>query len=198
MARHSDTADLTDRQRRFVDEYLVDLNGAAAARRAGYSERRAKNEAVELLDDPRIQAAVKARIEERKARIEVTQDQVIYELARLAFSDIRKAIGWRSNVLATIVDEETGQTHTTFTNTVELKNSDEIDDDTAAAISEISQTDKGALRIKFHDKKGALTDLGRHFGLFTDTHKHEVGDSLAQLIARIDGRTRSIVPGGDK
>ena len=55
-----------------------------------------------------------------------------------------------------------------MTNQVELIDSDVIDDDPAAAISEISQTDKGGLKVKFHDKRAALVDLGRHLGLFTD------------------------------
>ena len=53
------------------------------------------------------------------------------------------------------------------TNGVMLVPSDEIDNDTAAAISEIKQTNSG-IAIKFHDKKGALVDIGRHLGMFTD------------------------------
>jgi len=55
-----------------------------------------------------------------------------------------------------------------ITNQVELVDSDQIDDDTAAAIAEISQTDKGGLKVKLHDKRAALVDIGRHLGLFKD------------------------------
>ena len=51
---------MTDRQRRFVEEYLVDCNAAAAAVRAGYSEKSARRTASELKTVPVIQAALKA------------------------------------------------------------------------------------------------------------------------------------------
>ena len=49
---------LTDKQKAFVVEYLVDKNGAAAAERAGYSAKTAKQEAYKLLHDDRIRAAI--------------------------------------------------------------------------------------------------------------------------------------------
>lgn len=49
---------LTAKQARFAQEYLVDANGAAAAVRAGYSERTAKAIACELLTKPDLQAAI--------------------------------------------------------------------------------------------------------------------------------------------
>ena len=54
---------------------------------------------------------------------------------------------------------------------VELVPSDEIDDDTAAAVSEVSLTETG-IKIKLHDKRGALVDLGKHLGLFVDKVDH--------------------------
>ncbi len=57
---------------------------------------------------------------------------------------------------------------TIVTNQVQLVSSEEIDDDTAAAIAEISQNSTGGIKLKMHDKKAALVDLGRHLGLFTD------------------------------
>ena len=49
---------LTDRKKRFVEEYLVDMNGAEAARRAGYSEKGASQAAYRLLHEPAVQAAL--------------------------------------------------------------------------------------------------------------------------------------------
>lgn len=40
---------MTPKQRRFVDEYLIDLNATAAAKRAGYSQRTARSQAERLL-----------------------------------------------------------------------------------------------------------------------------------------------------
>ncbi|MFD2936329.1 terminase small subunit [Spirosoma flavum] len=51
---------LTDKQRRFVEEYIKDQNGAAAARRAGYDENSARQQAHENLTKPYIRAAIDA------------------------------------------------------------------------------------------------------------------------------------------
>ena len=74
------------RQEMFVREYLVDLCGAKAARRAGYSERSAKEQAYRLLRDPKIKCAVDAAMEERVKRVEVKQDEVIRELKLVAMA----------------------------------------------------------------------------------------------------------------
>jgi phage terminase small subunit len=47
-----------------------------------------------------------------------------------------------------------------------LVDSNRIDDETAGAISEISQSKDGALKVKLHDKQAALVNLGRHLGMF--------------------------------
>ena len=81
---------LTPRMRRFIDEYLVDLNATQAALRAGYSPKTAKQIATENLSKPIIQQAIQAAQGERSTRTEITQDLVLRELARLAFMDPRK------------------------------------------------------------------------------------------------------------
>lgn len=71
---------LTPKQELFVQEYLVDLNGAAAYRRAGYSvksENTATVNASRLLSNAKVQAAVKLAMDERAKRVAVTQDYVI-------------------------------------------------------------------------------------------------------------------------
>jgi phage terminase small subunit len=58
----------TAKQQRFIDEYLVDLNATAAAIRAGYSSKTARQIASETLAKPYIQEAVaKAKLERSKA-----------------------------------------------------------------------------------------------------------------------------------
>src|SRR5690606_14509916 len=81
---------LTAKQRRFVEEYLIDLNATQAAIRAGYSSRTAGQIGDENLKKPQIAAAVQAAQAERSARTQITQDRVLTELARIAFFDIRK------------------------------------------------------------------------------------------------------------
>lgn len=68
---------LTDKQRRFVDEYLVDLNATAAARRAGYSEKTASTQACRLLANVNVSADVQAAMKKREQRTQITQDYVL-------------------------------------------------------------------------------------------------------------------------
>lgn len=71
---------LTPRERRFIDEYLVDLNGTQAAIRAGYSKRRARQTAWELLEKPEVAAAIAAAQAARSKRTQITQDWVLDRL----------------------------------------------------------------------------------------------------------------------
>ena len=71
---------LTDRQERFVVEYLACANGAEAARNAGYSERTAKEMAAENLTKPNIVEAIEAK---RSELMRDTEDKVAWLIQRL-------------------------------------------------------------------------------------------------------------------
>lgn len=137
---------LTARQARFVAEYLIDLNATQSAIRAGYSERTAASQGQRLLTNVEISEAIQTAQANRANRTEITQDRVLLELARVGFADLRKAAEWSGG-------------------TVKLKASAELDDDTALALSEISQGPNG-IKIKMHDKLAALDKLARHLGMF--------------------------------
>lgn len=84
---------LNDKQQRFVEEYLIDLNATQAAIRAGYSAKTARQIGDENLSKPDIAEEVRKRIEARMKRTEVTQDEVIDDLRELRdISMGRKAI----------------------------------------------------------------------------------------------------------
>lgn len=84
---------LTPKQARFVAEYLVDLNAAAAARRAGYSERTANRIAAENLSKPVVAAAISAAQAERAQRTQIDADWVLKRLAALADADLAEIYG---------------------------------------------------------------------------------------------------------
>ena len=71
---------LTDKQKRFVEEYLCDLNATQAAIRAGYSERTANREGHRLLSKADIQAAIQDAMRARSERTELTADWVLMRL----------------------------------------------------------------------------------------------------------------------
>ena len=75
---------LTPKQTRFVEEYLVDLNATAAAKRAGYSEKTAEQQGYQLLQKSSVQRAVTKAKESRSERTGITQDEVIQGLKKEA------------------------------------------------------------------------------------------------------------------
>ena len=73
----SDTSKLTERQKCFVDEYLVDLNATQAAIRAGYSKKTAGSIGEENLKKPEIAAAVQKAMDERARKVGVNAEYVL-------------------------------------------------------------------------------------------------------------------------
>ena len=78
---------LTEKQKAFVQEYLVDLNATAATKRAGYSEKNADKIGSELLGKTRVAEAIQKAMQSRQQRTQVTQDMVIQEISKVAFKD---------------------------------------------------------------------------------------------------------------
>ena len=68
---------LTEKQKRFCDEYLVDLNGTQAAIRAGYSEKTARTIAAENLTKPNIRKYIDERMKEKEKELIADQDEVL-------------------------------------------------------------------------------------------------------------------------
>ena len=95
-------------------------------------------------------------------RHDVTVDKVVGELARIAFTDVRDVIEWGATLA--VKDAETDEIHTV--NSVAIKAAKDLSPDAAASIAGIEQTKDGAIKIKFHDKRAALVDLGKHLGIF--------------------------------
>jgi len=76
-------ANLTPKQQRFVEEYLIDLNATQAAIRAGYSEKTAKSIGQENLTKPDIQKAIQEAQNKRAERTEITQDYVLTNIQKV-------------------------------------------------------------------------------------------------------------------
>lgn len=90
MAKKS-SGEITPQQERFCHEYLIDLNGAAAARRAGFSEKSAKAIASQFLAKPQIQEMIVVLNTKRLARVKIDGDQVLKRLDEIGDVDIAEA-----------------------------------------------------------------------------------------------------------
>lgn len=82
-------AKLTPKQKRFADEYLIDLNATAAYKRAGYDARGSAAEvnASRLLSNAKVQAYIAERQQARQLRTEIKQDDVLQRWWDLATAD---------------------------------------------------------------------------------------------------------------
>lgn len=65
---------LTDKQKRFIDEYMVDSNATQAAIRAGYSSKAARVQGQENLSKPAIQIEIAKRQDALKEKLEYTAE----------------------------------------------------------------------------------------------------------------------------
>lgn len=153
----------------FCREFCVDLNATKAALRAGYSEHSAANHASGLLNRPRIKRYIEKLMADRLKRVDVRADDVVAELAKIAFGDLRG------------VFDEQGQ----------LLPPHEWPDDAAAAIASMEATtaERGqgdvehVVKVRQWDKLRALELLGKHLKMFTDRVEHDVADGLADRLA---------------
>lgn len=164
-------ARLTEKQKRFVEEYLVDLNATQAAIRAGYSEKTAQEQSSRLLSNVMVQEAVQKAVADRSARTEITQDAVLRELAAIGFS--------RATDFAKI----------TANGCVKLTPTVLLSDEQQRAVASIKEGKYG-VELRLHDKLGALQLIGRHIGMFTgkEEQKDEVeDDGLMSALERIAG-----------
>ncbi len=89
------TQKLTPKQQAFVDEYLVDLNASAAARRAGYSERTARQQGDRLLTNAAVQAAVASAMKARGERTRMTADHVLQLAEAMLMADVNALISYQ-------------------------------------------------------------------------------------------------------
>lgn len=138
---------LTPKQKRFVDEYLIDLNATQAAIRAGYSPNTANEQGTRLLVNVSISEEIQKRKIELQNKLEITQEKVLQELASIAFAN--------GADFAKIEDNDT----------VKMIPTDELSSEKLPAIAGIKANQYG-VEVKLHDKVKALELLGKYLGTF--------------------------------
>jgi len=147
---------LTDKQAKFVEEYLIDLNATQAAIRAGYSEKSAGTIGTENMLKPSIQFAIRQRQQELKKSTEITQERILKEESCLAYSDLKDLL----NEDGTMIPPH------------------QIPEELRRAISSVEVIErwiKGAgdeperevkYKYRFWDKGRSLERISRHLGMY--------------------------------
>jgi phage terminase small subunit len=187
---------LTDKQKRFCEEYLIDLNATQAAIRAGYSPKTAEQTASRLLRNVKVQEYIAKRQKELSRSTEITQERVIKELALIAFSnnaDYAHVVEKKMQVEAdgALVDVLDKDGNPVMYRTVEPVLTEELTEEQKRALAVIKKGRDG-LEVKSCDKVKALELLGKHLGIFTDKIEANVNDTtrseLQELLAQRKAR----------
>lgn len=175
---------MTDKQIIFANEYLIDLNGTRAYKEAYphvKNDNTAAAAATRLMNVPDVKEYIEKRIKDRLERIEVTQDDVIQELAAVGFANVPEyakvvtkpiMIQTENGDYVPALDSEGNQM---YCQAVEITETKELTRRQVKAISGIKQG-KSGIELSTYDKVKALELLGKHLGIFKD--KVEVSGSV--------------------
>lgn len=142
---------MTEKQKIFADEYLIDLNATRAYRVAYPSVKKdetAASAAARMLRNVKVAKYITERMEERQRRTEITQDMVLQELAAIAFARVTDYVSVMGGM-------------------VQVKDTGQLSDSQIAAIAGIKETQNG-IEVKLGSKEKTLELLGRHLGMWND------------------------------
>lgn len=165
---------MTEKQKIFADEYLIDLNATRAYRKAYPSVKKdetAAQSGSRMLRNVKVAEYIAERMQARQERTEITQDRVLEELAAIAFA--------RATDYAEVKDDQ-----------VFIKDTAGLSENQIKAIAGIKQG-KFGIEVKLNDKEKALELLGRHLGMFKDRVEvsglEEEKTKLSDLIDQMRG-----------
>lgn len=174
---------LSNKQQRFVAEYIKDMNGTQAAIRAGYSNKTAREQAARMLSKVNIAKEIESRLAKIAAKSELTAERVVNEVAGLAFANIADFVDVKNN-------------------TVTIKDWSKLTREQLAAVQEVQvlkemtringatrKTKSQIIRLKLYDKRASLELLGRRFNSFpnkvTIEDDRELDEKLDRLIEQL-------------
>lgn len=164
---------MTEKQKKFADEYLIDLN-ATRAYKAAYKSVKNDNSAMagasRMLRNVKVATYIEEKMAERAERTEIKQDDVVKELAKIGF--------------AQITDYVEVQNINGFEKVI-IKPTDEIEKEKIGAIAGIKEGRNG-IEIKMNDKVKALELLGKHLGMFTEKQEIKARISYEDYLSKLD------------
>lgn len=179
------TKKLTAKQQKFVDEYLIDLN-ATRAYKVAYpnckSDEAANAASSRLLRNVKVQEQISKGQEEIQDRTKITQDMIVQELAKIAFSNATDYAEIVTRPTIHRVWDKDRQEYVyeegdVYEQDIILKDTSKLTDDQKAAISCIKNTKHG-IAIEQCNKVEALHLLGQHLGMFKNNQPVIVNNNV--------------------
>lgn len=163
----TDYVALTNKQSRFVKEYLVDLNATQAAIRAGFSEKHANRAGAQLMANEAVASEIQKGMNKRAERLEIKSDDVLREIMRIAFLDLSGAYGEMGLLPIRLMPENVRR-----------------------AIAGVKYDENGIAEVKTIDKIRALELLGKHLKLFSADIEINIDSTLADRLAKAKARVK--------
>lgn len=142
---------LSEQRQRFVEEYLIDLNGTQAAIRAGYSVKTAQEQSSRLLSNVMVQEAISKAMAARSKRTGVNQDRVVLELAKIAFVKMTDVVDSNGRIREDATDDDLA--------CIESIKYKESDNEFGGSVER---------EVKIGSKLKALELLGKHLGMWNE------------------------------
>lgn len=143
-------------QEKFAREYIKDGNGTAAAKRAGYSDKSAGQQACELLKLPKIQKLIDRLLAQARRRMEIDADKVLGEMADVAFANMADYIRISGNGEPQLDLSDTTRQQQNAIESFEVR---EVDGE---------KTSSRSVKFKLHSKLTALDQLAKHLKLYQE------------------------------
>jgi phage terminase small subunit len=174
-------SELNPKQARFVKEYLIDLNATQAAIRAGYSKKTAVVQGSRLLSYAKIKDAVRQGQKRLSEKLEITQEKILSEYAKIAFFDPLTLFDEQGHLLDIKDVPKNSRAaigsldHSTQTNR-------KSDDETEYELIK---------KIKLWDKTKALEALSKHLGLFEKDNIQK--NQLFDVINKLSKQSRQLI-----
>jgi phage terminase small subunit len=135
---------LNAKQQRFCQEYVKDLNGTAAAIRAGYSKKTAAQQAARLLTNVKVKRKISKLIDRATREAEISLDLVMQELKTIAFASMADFAEWGKKGVTLKESKELGR---------------ELQKAVESVGEKINKHGDSQLRIKLHSKLRAIEAL---------------------------------------
>lgn len=160
---------LQDKRRElFCQEYVIDFNGTRSARDAGFGPKSARTKASQILAEINVQKRIAELLKNRSERTKITQDMVLQELALCGFSDFKDygKINDKGNL--------------------EFFPFRDVGEDKTRAIESMKQVDTQtgrSISMKLHGKVRPLELIGKHLGMFADTHNLNLTGNITVITA---------------
>ena len=166
-------AKLTDKQERFVQELIKGKSQRESYRSAypksiNWKDKTVDECASRLFKNSKVLARYNLihdrLVKEAEDECIVSAKEVLRELKRIGFSDIKDFVSFRTEKTVVAHDDD-GEPVIDYGQIIEMKDSDQVD---GKMIQEVSINAKGVFAFKLHNKMDALDKLGKVLGMFTE------------------------------